>query len=51
MITVKKIKNYLKMLKNQNDELIWANVWHDTQRGIPWLVGGVCQVCHLEGGP
>lgn len=25
------------MLKDQNEELIWANVWHDTQKGILWL--------------
>lgn len=37
MTTFKEIKKFFKMLKNQNDELIWANVWHDTQKGISWL--------------
>ncbi len=37
MRTIKNFKNLFRMLKNQNDELIWANVWHDTRKGIPWL--------------
>lgn len=36
-----KIINFFSLLletgTNQNEELIYANVWHDTIKGIPWI--------------
>lgn len=34
---VKRVKNYLRRFSNQNSELIWANIWHETCNGIDWL--------------
>lgn len=37
----KRIQNYFGMLQSeiakQNEEIIWANVWHDTCGGYPGL--------------
>ncbi len=30
-------KNYLKTIRNQNYELIWAKTWDDTKKGIEWI--------------
>lgn len=37
MITTRKVKQFLLTLSDQNEELIWANVWHDTCNGIEWM--------------
>lgn len=30
------VESFFRRLSDQNEELIWANVWHDTCRGIKW---------------
>jgi len=37
MVTINKIKEFLKNLSKQNDEILWANIWRDTVPGIKWL--------------
>lgn len=41
MLIKKRIQDYFSMLQSeiakQNEEIIWANVWHDTCGGVSWL--------------
>lgn len=32
-----KIREFLKELRGGNRELLWAQIWNDTRRGIEWL--------------
>lgn len=34
---ISKLLHYMIRLQNKQEEMIWANVWHDTIRGIDWL--------------
>ena len=37
MNSLGKAIRWFKVLTDQNNELIWANVWHDTKSGIEWM--------------
>lgn len=32
-----KIRNYFRSLERENQELIWAQIWHDTKKNIDWI--------------
>lgn len=31
--------DYLRTIRNQNEELLWAQVWDDTKNGLDWIKG------------
>lgn len=37
MVSYSDAKAYLRSMKGQADEIVWAKVWDDTQKGIKWI--------------
>ena len=37
MTSYSDIKGFLKNMKGQTDEIVWARVWDDTKKGIEWM--------------
>ena len=37
MISYEEAKLFLKNMKGQTDEIVWARIWDDSKRGMKWI--------------